>query len=245
MNPTCTLVLSVLMCVGYSTSRKIPSYVSLCHREDPKLEQCFINAVEQIRPYFREGVPDLFIPPMDPLVIPQAGLNSGDNFKASFKNIQIYYADEFKIDHLKVDLNKVHIDLIVSFPRLRIKSTYNIDGRILILTLKGQGPADGNFTNVGAKLTVDGERYFKKGKEFIAITDKKLDLSLGKPVFYFDNFFRDNPELNEQTNKIINENIVDILDELRPVVDQTVTEFVLGIVTRLFNRYSMDELFPN
>lgn len=99
--------------------------------------------------------------------------------------------------------------------------------------------------NVAGKLTVTGDRYFKKGKEYINIKTKKLDLSLGKPVFYFDNFFRDNRELNEQTNKIINENILDILEELRPVVDQTVSEFIFGIVTRLFNRYSMDELFPN
>lgn len=120
--------------------------MTLCHRTDPQLEQCFLNAVEQIRPHFHEGVPDLFIPPMNPLVIPQAGLNSGDNFKASFKNIEVYYADEFKVDYLKVDLDKVFIDLMVSFPRLRIKSQYNIDGRILILTLKGQGPADGNFS---------------------------------------------------------------------------------------------------
>lgn len=92
------------------------------------------------------GIPELPLPPMNPLVLPEAGLNNGDNFRASFKNIQVFYADEFKIDHLKVDLDKTHIELTLTFPRLRIRSQYTIDGKILILQLQGQGPADGNFS---------------------------------------------------------------------------------------------------
>lgn len=69
-------------------------------------------------------------------------------------------------------------------------------------------------------------------------------MNIGRPVFHFADIFKDNEELNQQTNRIINENIVDIIDELRPVVDKTVTEFTIGIVTRIFNRFSFDELFP-
>jgi hypothetical protein len=124
------------------------SYITLCHRKDPNLGTCFQKAVEQIRPHMKDGIPELFIPPMSPLVLPQAGLDNGDNFKASFRNIEVYYVDEFRVDNLNVDLDNVNFDVAISFPRLRIKSQYNIDGKILILQLKGQGPADGNFSEL-------------------------------------------------------------------------------------------------
>ncbi|XP_068902684.1 protein takeout-like [Tenebrio molitor] len=238
-----TLVLSVLLCICCSSSKKIPSYITLCHRKDPNLGTCFQKAVEQIRPHMKDGIPELFIPPMSPLVLPQAGLDNGDNFKASFRNIEVYYVDEFRVDNLNVDLDNVIFDVAISFPRLRIKSQYNIDGKILILQLKGQGPADGNFTDVSGKLMVNGNIFTKKGKEYIDVKNAKLDLNLGKPVFKFENLFRENRELNEQTNKIVNENVVEIIDELRPIIDQTVTEFVFGVITRIFNRFSMDDLF--
>jgi hypothetical protein len=219
------------------------SYITLCHRKDPNLGTCFQKAVEQIRPHMKDGIPELFIPPMSPLVLPQAGLDNGDNFKASFRNIEVYYVDEFRVDNLNVDLDNVIFDVAISFPRLRIKSQYNIDGKILILQLKGQGPADGNFTDVSGKLMVNGNIFTKKGKEYIDVKNAKLDLNLGKPVFKFENLFRENRELNEQTNKIVNENVVEIIDELRPIIDQTVTEIVFGVITRIFNRFSMDDLF--
>ncbi|KAJ3654883.1 hypothetical protein Zmor_014036 [Zophobas morio] len=244
MSSTYTFILSLLLFVGFSSSKKIPPYLTLCSRHDPNLNECVKNAVEQLRPHLALGVPELLLPPMDPLVLPEAGLSSGDNFKASFKNIQIYYANEFRIDNLNVNLDKYHIDLELSFPRLRILSQYNIDGRILVLQLHGHGPADGNFTDVSANAAFEGELKSKKGKEYITIKSVKVDLKIGKPFFQFENIFNGNEELNVQTNKIINENVVDIIDELRPVIDKTVTDFAIGIVSRVFNRFSFDELFP-
>jgi len=238
------MVLSVLLCISFVTSKKIPPYIELCHRNDPNLLDCFRKAVEQIRPHLLKGIPELLIPPMNPLVLPQAGLDNGNSFKATFRNIEVYYADEFNLQHLNVDLPNNHVELVLSFPRLRIKSQYDIDGRILILQIKGNGPADGNFTDVTGKLVVDGGRYMKNGKEYISFDKNSLQLNLGKPVFKFDNIFRDNRELNEQTNKIINENVIDIIDELRPVIDSTVSQFIFGVVGRIFNRFSFDELFP-
>lgn len=83
----------------------------------------------------------------------------------------------------------------------------------------------------------------KGGKEYLAFDDKFLSLQLGKPIFQFDNLFRDNKELNDRTNQLFNENVIDLIEELRPIIDKIVTQFVFGIVERIFNKFSMDELF--
>ncbi|RZC41970.1 takeout-like [Asbolus verrucosus] len=223
------LVLVVLFYTDYSESKKsIPSYIDLCHRDDPNLGACVTKAVEKIQPHLRDGVPELFLPSMNPFIVLQADLDKGDSFKASFKNIEVYYADEFKIEDAKIDLDQLRIELAVSFSRLRIKSQYNIQGKILILQVNGQGLADGNFTNVYVKAVANGKFSSKNGKDYVVVNNRSLELDLGKPVFYFDNVFRNNPQLNEQTNKIVNENIVDLVDELKPVIIETVSEIVFA-----------------
>lgn len=36
-----------------------------------------------------KGIPELYVPPLDPLVIPEATLTSGSNFNATFKDIEV------------------------------------------------------------------------------------------------------------------------------------------------------------
>lgn len=71
-----------------------------------------------------------------------------------------------------------------------------------------------------------------------------IDLDIGKPHLQFDNIFGDNKELNDQTNKVFNENIVELFEELKPLLIEVISQFVFGIESRVFDRYSFEELFP-
>lgn len=75
------------------------------------------------------------------------------------------------------------------------------------------------------------------------IEDVKVKGNYGKPNFTFADLF-ENQEVNEQTNKIINDNIEEIIKELDPVVNKVVIEIVQSLVSRVFQKYSFDELFP-
>ncbi|CAH1116025.1 unnamed protein product [Phaedon cochleariae] len=225
--------------------RKLPSFVEPCLRTNPNITACILHNVELLRPRFLAGIPELFIPPLDPLVLPKASLDSGDQFSASFSDIQIYNALDFQLEKVHLDLEKFSVDLAIMFPSLRIKSRYELDGKLLVLQLKGQGLADGNYTNVYGKIFGTGVPFEKNGKTHYKIEDSKIDIDIGGAHLYFDRIFGDNEELNEQTNKVINENIKDLIGELKPVVIQVIRGFVLGICNRLFDRYTFDELFPN
>lgn len=102
--------------------------------------------MELLRPRFLKGVPELYIPSFNPLIIPQASLDSGRNFNASFKRIRIYGFENFVIDDLKFDPKKPEFRLAITIPHARVKSEYSLKGRLLILQLDGNGPADGNFS---------------------------------------------------------------------------------------------------
>lgn len=121
-------------------------FIEVCKRNDPNLSACLIRNVEIIRPKFSKGIPELGIPPMTPLVIPEAALSSSATFSASFKNIQLYGLDKFLIDELSFDLSKPQLKLGITIPFLSIPSEYHLKGRLLVLELDGNGPANGNYS---------------------------------------------------------------------------------------------------
>lgn len=84
-----------------------------------------------------------------------------------------------------------------------------------------------------------------RGKEYLVFDKIDLDLNLSNGHLYFADLFRGNPELTANTNRIINENIVDIINDLKPVINKTISDIVLLLIRQVFERFSVDELFPN
>lgn len=72
-----------------------------------------------------------------------------------------------------------------------------------------------------------------------------LDVDLKNGRLYFADLFKGNPELTDNTNRIVNENIVDILSDLKPVINKTIGDIILLLIRQVFERFSVDELFPN
>ncbi|CAG9768263.1 unnamed protein product [Ceutorhynchus assimilis] len=240
----CVILGIVLILFGCGDAKELPSYLKLCQRRDPQLHQCIMDNVQILKPKMKPGIPELYIPPLNPLVIPEATLNSGSSFRATFKDIQLYNAHEFNLQSFDVDLDKYHIDLKILFPLLRIKSLYSFNGRLLILNLNGKGPADGNYTNVQVGLSLNGKVFKKNNKEYVSWEKEKIDINIEKINLLFERLFGDNTELNDQTNKVINNNIDGIVEELQPVIQEVVSGFVFSLVNRLFSRFSLNELFP-
>lgn len=98
--------------------------------------------------------------------------------------------------------------------------------------------------NVKGSVHVVGQHYTKNGMDFVKLGESEVDVDIGKPHLQFDKIFGDNVELNDRTNQIINENILTIIDEVKPVVKEIVSQFIIGTVSRVFDKYSFDELFP-
>lgn len=50
--------------------------------------------------------------------------------------------------------------------------------------------------------------------------------------------------IGDQTNRFINENWTDLMQEIRPLIEDTVAAIVLGIFKPVLETFSMDDLFP-
>nr|CAI5829277.1 unnamed protein product [Callosobruchus analis] len=244
------LLACLVLLIGIVNARKLPTYIQVCHRDDPNVAECLVKNVEALRPKFSQGIPEMSIPSMNPLEIPAASLNTGGNFKADFANLKIYGADKFQMKKVYLILkDKPHFELDLYFDNLRVIADYKMDGKILVLKLNGHGRMDANFTDVTAHSSTDGKHYEKNGKTHLTFVNPEVsDLVVKKAHFQFDNIFGDNEQLNVQTNQVLNDSAEELIKELSPVITSVARDIVYGIFSVRFsakNEVPLHRSFPS
>ncbi|XP_025206644.1 protein takeout-like [Melanaphis sacchari] len=231
------------------TSRSLPSYIKPCKRDDPNINECLMRLMENIRPYISKGIPEMHVLPLDPIMIPSVTLNQNSagsvNFIALFTDLKGYGGKNFQIHKIKASIKNQSLEVDLNLPLFRIESRYEVNGQILVLPIKGNGKFVGNFTNVHVKIKFELKIVEKKNhKNFIEIKKNKINLEIGAAKLHFSNLFNGNKELGDQTNRFINENWTDLLQETRPLIEDTVDAIILGIFKPVIETFSMDDLFP-
>lgn len=99
--------------------------------------------------------------------------------------------------------------------------------------------------NIDAVAELHGHRVTKNNKEYIDFNNNSVKIKVGDAQFYFSDLIKGNPEVSEQTNKVVNENIQAIIEELKPFIQETVGTVVFTVARRVFKNFSVDELFPS
>lgn len=241
----------VLLCslVALTQSKQLPSYIKPCRKNDPKLDQCLVNIIEGLKPRLGKGIPEMRIPPLEPFHVPEVKLDQGSeavNFKATFKNLILHTGLAWDVKKVKVDFNKPSIFVDITFPHVAMDSTYKIDGKVLVVPVKGEGACKGNFTNVSVQLTLNGKYIPKHSKTYLQVETRKIDFKLGNLYLHFENLFGGkNKALSDTTNEFINQNWREIIGELTPLLEDTMGTILITVISGFLGQYSIQDLFPN
>lgn len=100
--------------------------------------------MEDIKPLLPKGIPEMHIPPLEPVRITETTLNSGETLQATFTNVIIKRASNFTAKSVDFDVENNRASIRVFFPVVEFSSDYNIVGRVLVLQLNGSGKSHGN-----------------------------------------------------------------------------------------------------
>nr|CAD7269437.1 unnamed protein product [Timema shepardi] len=168
------------------------SYIEICSRNDPNIENCIINSIEKVRPKLLTGIPELDVPPIEPLVLKEVVVSRGANaaiFRAVGSNVKVYGPAQFQITGLKVDLKNMVFYINLKLPELYFDGDYDVNARILILPLRGKGPIKANATDCTADVVLRGQVYKKKGEDYLRFQSIEIDLKIGKFHVHLDNLF--------------------------------------------------------
>ncbi|XP_055294854.1 protein takeout [Sitodiplosis mosellana] len=243
------LVLSIsdftLSTQAITKTNNIPPILKQCHKDDPNLNECLRRAIESMRANLSQGIPELMIPPCEPLKIPEIRItqNAGAiRMDSEYSNVIIYGLSNFTLRDIHVDPVTKRAICNLWFPLLKMTSNYLIQGKILLMPLMGNGTASSNFTDIDATLTMtmngSGAAHSNGGK----IGDIKVEFNIGGASVHLDNLFGGDPQLGSMMNKFINDNWREITAEIRPALGESIESILYGIANQLNEMYGLEKL---
>lgn len=84
------------------------SFIQKCSRSDPQLNACLRDSFNGLKPYLISGIPEINLPPMEPLKIDLLGIenNAGNiRIKGLFTNVVNSGASNFTVKEVRSDFN--------------------------------------------------------------------------------------------------------------------------------------------
>ncbi|XP_017773216.1 PREDICTED: uncharacterized protein LOC108560264 [Nicrophorus vespilloides] len=216
------LVLFSSVYTSYSI-RKLPDFVEVCNRGDPKLFDCVKRSFENVLQHLDNGIPEMNLLAMNPVFLDKLDFQLGDNssalsMDAHLNNFKIFGTTDSKLKSGHFDLDKLDFDMVMETPHIYLEADWKAKGKVLLIQFDSDGFYKANMTKVTMNSRYTGSRFTKKGEEYMKVEDLKLDLNIGTFNINIDNLFKNNKELSEATGKAINENADLLFIEMKPFI---------------------------
>ncbi|XP_073947418.1 circadian clock-controlled protein daywake-like [Choristoneura fumiferana] len=242
MLPTTILLLTL-----HLAAAEIPSYIKICQRNDPQVDKCIMNSVDELRPKISKGIPELDVPGIEPLSLGQIALARGPQgakLTAVVNDVKVRGPSNFIIQELKSDLNKNRFDFKLLLPRLDFHGKYKMDIQVLLLRLQGRGNITGTFKEYACNVTMRGHKEKRGEEEFLKFDPFKVKLRVGQSSIFLTNLFDGDPVLGPATNRVINENSQLFLQEISPVLERSLADLFTEMANKITSKFTYKELFP-
>lgn len=143
-----------------------------------------------------------------------------------------------------MDKNVIRLKLFI--PRLEMVSNYVMDGRIMMLSITGNGLGHGNFTDIDVIVTIQMERYLNErtGSIHQAVDDIYVDFEIGHATVHLDNLFDGDEMLSGAMNLFLNDNWNTIIAEIRPKLEETIAMLIMKFTNTIFSVFPENVLLP-
>ncbi|KAF2892265.1 hypothetical protein ILUMI_13906 [Ignelater luminosus] len=202
-------------------------------------------------PHLIKGIPEMDVPPIDPLEFSSIKINTGNTGSVSMKiellNGTVSGLRNLKIENHKMDFDNIIFSAILIIPEVKIEGTYRINGKILLFELDGEGHIGFNATDVRTDSVWYGSTYTKKNKKHVSIDKIKFnEVNIKNIRVKLDNLFGANNEaLTDTVNNAINNSIDTLQEDFEPIIKETLIEIIRGRFNRVYQLFPMDQLYLN
>ncbi|XP_045471921.1 circadian clock-controlled protein daywake-like [Harmonia axyridis] len=228
-------------------SGNIPDYIHICHRSDPELTKCIRESIEFLRPQLKHGIPELTVPSIEPLFVKEVAILRGqsNNLKAFLRNINVYGASDFELTKLKVNVDKSIFRVGVKIPKLMMEGDYEIDAKILVVPIKGNGKFRANATNCEGQAILKGEvKPDEKGIRHLKFTQFIYSINFGDYNIELDNLFNGDPTLSQAAIDVLHQNKPEFIAASLPFINTKLSEILLEMANGITKNVDYDEIFP-
>ncbi|KAH8347145.1 hypothetical protein KR059_005813, partial [Drosophila kikkawai] len=223
------------------------SFLKVCYRDSPNLNTCARQSFEALRPRLMEGIPELFIPSMEPLVVPQVKMDqdSGAIYLHSvYRNVKVTGISKHSVNELRLEPSKLKFIVSLTFPKLHMESAYSIKGKIMMMPLLGDGHCQVDLINITMRTELIGQEYQKDGANYLKMNEVNVKYELSDVKIHLDNLFNGDKALGDRMNEFLNENWKALAEEVRPLMTRALKDILSSSVDKLFSSFSYDVLLP-
>ncbi|XP_025835765.1 uncharacterized protein LOC108736899 [Agrilus planipennis] len=163
---------------------------------------------------------------------------------AEFTNMTFYGGKDFVIKNHSQDFDAGECHTVIYIPKINMVTNYRIKGKILILDIDSSGKAEATFSDLVITAKLKMKKYQKNEKEHLKFEKDIFDIDIGKAIIHLNNIFPNNPEISENTNLVINENMDLLMQDIKPIALKTARDILLNLLNRVYETFSFDELWP-
>ncbi|GLV43468.1 takeout [Carabus blaptoides fortunei] len=237
---TIVLLLSVLCHTTHGIS-KLPPYIKPCSQSVPNFNECAIKNGREALSTVVKGDPKYHIPCLDPLKLDKISLQGSDNLQLYAEDLQLIGLKSAEIMDIDWNLNSKTIKIEIHIPEMRAIGQYNLDGRVLIMNLKGTGRMNNTHYNCQILMNCSYDVYNRKDKEYIKITNITIEFLNEKSHFQFSNLLN-NQQISDQMNSFLNENSEVVVKETMPSINKVIQTVTLSVLNPLVEKIPLEEI---
>ncbi|XP_012538794.1 uncharacterized protein LOC105838060 [Monomorium pharaonis] len=225
---------------------EIPSYIHVCGRKDPNINQCIMDNVKNLKNKICDGMPELNIGSNNPLLLDKVVIFDTPENKIYFEDIEVTGLCDYIINSLDFDIDKLHFDVDLSFKQIQINGTYDINLRILVTPIAQKAKVYFTTDNVGAKVNADLKIVTKNDKRYVYISKMKVNLDIkGYNMEFEQSQTSELDQINQIVSNFLGNNQKEVLRTVKPFLEETITKIVIEFSNRIVTHFTYEELFPN
>lgn len=121
---------------------------------------------------------------------------------------------------------------------------YGVDGKILILPVKGSGRFTGNFTGGTGDIRVKGIQKEINGETHYYVNKLDIKITLQKGTIQVAEIFNGDKVLGDIVSNTINQNFELFSKDLIPLIEKSLSRIFKKTANKILERFTMAQLFP-
>ncbi|XP_063224887.1 uncharacterized protein LOC134532380 [Bacillus rossius redtenbacheri] len=228
---------------GARADADTPEYILPCKRRDPDINSCVKRAFNHLRPYLRVGIPEISVPPIDPLLMPRLSMENGNGavrVRAVFGNITTRGGSNYTVTSVKADVQNYWIDMGLQIPRLESAGNYEVTGNVLLFPVRSQGDFWAVFHDVAAVVKLRGKEVEAGGRKYMKVDKLLSDFSVGRSRFRVRDHLNHNNVLGQAMNHFLNQNSDVIIEEMKPAASRSISSHFKDFMNTAFLKVPID-----
>ncbi|CAB3375916.1 Hypothetical predicted protein [Cloeon dipterum] len=235
-----------------TSARKLPAEIKPCSRNDPDLNKCAVLNGRAAIPNIWKGIPSYGVPVLDPLRIdlldvaePPEGSTRQVSLSLKMKDVDVVGLRNANLEYARIDLARERMSWKLTVPQVALLGKYTINGKVLLLPLRGRGDMNITLENVNVHYGFNmGLAPGKKGEIYLNPADSKLEFDTTKAHINLENLFDGEKTLSDHMNRFLNENWRELVLELGPPIAEALNQVLTQLMSNIAKTVPMKEVFP-